>query len=180
MIRLKTVWQFHAAYNSNNLSFTECNLRESGLRLSIYEVKRHRLKYINPEFFPGLRLGEDGMTECTRVVATFLRVANFEDQLHPHRIPDTEKAVRPRGVVREASSLREYNYLVRVKTSITLPKELLSRLDQVDTNRSALLERAALAYLARLEAEQRAQRAIAIINRNPPRLHPPPLDTLEY
>ncbi len=40
--------------------------------------------------------------------------------------------------------------LVRVKTSVTLPKELLSRLDQVDKNRSALLERAAPAYLAHL------------------------------
>lgn len=69
---------------------------------------------------------------------------------------------------------------MRVKTSITLPKELLHRLDQVDTNRSALLERAALAYLARLEAEQRAQRDITIINRNASRLNREALDTLEY
>jgi metal-responsive CopG/Arc/MetJ family transcriptional regulator len=75
---------------------------------------------------------------------------------------------------------REYNYLVRVKTSITLPKELLHRLDQVDTNRSALIERAALAYLARLEADERAKRDMDIINRNARRLNREAMDTLEY
>src|SRR5205823_8728823 len=64
--------------------------------------------------------------------------------------------------MRSCAAIGEYNYLVRIKTSITLPKELLHRLDQVDANRSALLERAALAYLARLEAEQRARRDIDI------------------
>jgi metal-responsive CopG/Arc/MetJ family transcriptional regulator len=48
-----------------------------------------------------------------------------------------------------------YIYLVRVKTSITLPEEVLKRIDRHDKNRSALLERAALAYLARLEREAR-------------------------
>jgi len=47
---------------------------------------------------------------------------------------------------------------VRVKTSITLPKELLSRLDRVDKNRSALLERAALAYLAGLNNLRETER----------------------
>jgi metal-responsive CopG/Arc/MetJ family transcriptional regulator len=75
---------------------------------------------------------------------------------------------------------REYNYLVRVKTSITLPAELLGRLDRVDNNRSALLERAALAYLARLEREQRGQRDLEIIDRNAERLNREALDTLEY
>jgi metal-responsive CopG/Arc/MetJ family transcriptional regulator len=78
------------------------------------------------------------------------------------------------------SVTREYNYLVRVKTSITLPRQLLSRLDRVDKNRSALLERAALAYLAKLEKQERDRRDIEIIDRNAERLNRDTLDTLEY
>jgi metal-responsive CopG/Arc/MetJ family transcriptional regulator len=69
---------------------------------------------------------------------------------------------------------------VRVKTSITLPSELLGQLDRVDKNRSALLERAARAYLARLESDQRDRRDIEIINRNAERLNREAMDTLEY
>ena len=76
--------------------------------------------------------------------------------------------------------IREYTYLVRVKTSITLPKELLSRLDRVDKNRSALLERAAVAYLARLERQARDRRDLEIIDRNAERLNQEALDTIEY
>jgi metal-responsive CopG/Arc/MetJ family transcriptional regulator len=78
------------------------------------------------------------------------------------------------------SVIWRYNYLVRVKTSITLPEELLDRLDSVDKNRSALLERAALAYLARLEAEQRDRRDLRIINRNAERLNREAMDVLDY
>jgi metal-responsive CopG/Arc/MetJ family transcriptional regulator len=73
-----------------------------------------------------------------------------------------------------------YIYLVRVKTSITLPSELLGRLDRIDKNRSALLERAARAYLARLESEERDRRDIEIIDRNADRLNREAADTLEY
>ena len=69
---------------------------------------------------------------------------------------------------------------MRVKTSITLPEALLSRLDRVDKNRSALLERAAEAYLARLEREQRDRRDLEIIDRNATRLNREARDTLEY
>jgi metal-responsive CopG/Arc/MetJ family transcriptional regulator len=69
---------------------------------------------------------------------------------------------------------------VRVKTSITLPSELISQLDRVDKNRSALLERAARAYLARLEIDERDRRDIEIINRNAERLNREAMDTLEY
>ncbi len=69
---------------------------------------------------------------------------------------------------------------MRVKTSITLPKELLVRLDRVDKNRSALLERAALAYLAQLDRDARDKRDIGIINRNAARLNREALDALEY
>jgi metal-responsive CopG/Arc/MetJ family transcriptional regulator len=69
---------------------------------------------------------------------------------------------------------------VRVKTSITLPKELLSRLDSLDKNRSAVLERAALAYLAQFEKTTRDRKDIEIINRNATRLNREAMDTLEY
>ena len=74
----------------------------------------------------------------------------------------------------------EYNHLVRVKTSITLPEELLRRLDRLDRNRSLVLERAALAYLARVEAERRDRRDVAIINQNADRLNHEAQDVLEY
>lgn len=69
---------------------------------------------------------------------------------------------------------------MRVKTSITLPKDLLSRLDRVDKNRSALLERAALAYLAHLERQARDQRDLEILDRHAERLNREAHDTLEY
>lgn len=69
---------------------------------------------------------------------------------------------------------------MRVKTSITLPKELLAQLDRVDKNRSALLERAAVAYLAHLERQARDQRDLEIIDRNADRLNREALDTLAY
>ena len=69
---------------------------------------------------------------------------------------------------------------MRVKISITLPKELLARLDRIDKNRSALLERAALAYLAQLERQARDRRDIDILNRNAERLNREAMDTLEY
>ena len=69
---------------------------------------------------------------------------------------------------------------MRVKTSITLPKELLGRLDRVDKNRSFLLERAALAYLTQLEGQVRDQRDIEIIDRNAERLNREAMETLEY
>ena len=69
---------------------------------------------------------------------------------------------------------------MRVKTSITMPKELLSRIDRVDKNRSALLERAARDYLARLEKEARDRKDIEIIDQNAERLNREALNTLEY
>jgi metal-responsive CopG/Arc/MetJ family transcriptional regulator len=69
---------------------------------------------------------------------------------------------------------------MRVKISITLPLELLGRLDRVYKNRSALLERAALDYLARLESDERDRRDLEIINRNAGRLNREAMDTLDY
>jgi metal-responsive CopG/Arc/MetJ family transcriptional regulator len=67
-----------------------------------------------------------------------------------------------------------------VRTSITLPEDLLRRIDRVDANRSALLERAAVAYVARLERQERDGRDLEIINRNAARLNRAVSDTLEY
>ena len=69
---------------------------------------------------------------------------------------------------------------MRVKTSITLPRELLVRLDRVDSNRSALLERAAMAYLAELERQERDRKDIGIINKNAARLNREARDVLGY
>ena len=69
---------------------------------------------------------------------------------------------------------------MRVKTSITLPADLLSRLDRIDSNRSAVLERAALAYLAALERRARDRRDIQIIDRHAGRLNREAVDALDY
>jgi metal-responsive CopG/Arc/MetJ family transcriptional regulator len=69
---------------------------------------------------------------------------------------------------------------VRVKTSVTLPAELLESIDQVDPNRSAFIERASKAYLARLEKTRRDQRDLAIINANAERLNQEADDVLDY
>jgi metal-responsive CopG/Arc/MetJ family transcriptional regulator len=69
---------------------------------------------------------------------------------------------------------------VRVKTSITLPKSLLIRLDRADKNRSAILERAAVEYLARLERAARDRTDIEIIDRHAEDLNREAADTLEY
>jgi hypothetical protein len=74
----------------------------------------------------------------------------------------------------------EYDCFVRVKTSVTLLEELLVRLDRVDKNRSAVLEKAAVAYLALLDQQERDRRDIAIIDRNAKRLNREALETLEY
>ena len=67
---------------------------------------------------------------------------------------------------------------MRVKTSITLPKALLLRLERVDRNRSALLERAALEYLERQDRNVRDRRDLEIIDRNAQRLNREASDAL--
>lgn len=74
----------------------------------------------------------------------------------------------------------EYNNLVRVKTSITLPGELLERIDREDRNRSAFLERASRVYLANLEKARREARDVQIIDRNAGRLNREAEEVLEY
>ena len=74
----------------------------------------------------------------------------------------------------------EYTYLMRVKTSITLPDDLLTTIDQTESNRSAFIERASRAYLARLEKAKREARDIEIINSRADRLNEEAQDVLEY
>jgi hypothetical protein len=69
---------------------------------------------------------------------------------------------------------------VRVKTSITLPEDLLVRMDRVDKNRSALLERAAVAWLAHLERQMRDRKDMEIIDRHADRLNREAMDVLGY
>ena len=69
---------------------------------------------------------------------------------------------------------------MRVKTSITLPEELLKSIDRADSNRSAFIERASRAYLARLEKARREAKDAEIINRNATRLNQEAMDVLEY
>jgi metal-responsive CopG/Arc/MetJ family transcriptional regulator len=66
---------------------------------------------------------------------------------------------------------------VRVKT---LPEDLLRRLDRVDKNRSARLERAALMYLDQLERQARDKKDTEIIDQNADRLNRGAMDILEY
>ena len=74
----------------------------------------------------------------------------------------------------------EYNCLVRVKTSITLPSELLKNIDRTESNRSAFFERVACAYLTVLNNAKRDARDLAIINSNADRLNAEALDVLDY
>ncbi len=69
---------------------------------------------------------------------------------------------------------------MRVKTSITLPSDLLKSIDRLDSNRSAFIERASRAYLARLERAQREARDAEIINANAERLNHEAMDVLDY
>lgn len=69
---------------------------------------------------------------------------------------------------------------MRVKTSITLPRDLLDSIDREDRNRSAFIERASRAYLAHLAKAEREALDVRIINRNADRLNSEAQDVLEY
>jgi len=74
----------------------------------------------------------------------------------------------------------EYNYLVRIKTSITLTEDVLRSIDRVDANRSAFIERACRAWLARLEKAKREAADARIISSHAARLNREAMDVLEY
>jgi hypothetical protein len=75
---------------------------------------------------------------------------------------------------------QEYRGSLRVKTSVTLPSDLLAKIDRVDTNRSAFVERAARAYLSALERCRRDERDPQILNANATRLNAEAADVLDY
>lgn len=69
---------------------------------------------------------------------------------------------------------------MRVKTSITLPDDLLDEIDRADSNRSSFLERAARRYLAQIEKDRREAQDSAILEAHAERLNKEALDVLEY
>ena len=69
---------------------------------------------------------------------------------------------------------------MRVKTSITLPDNLLAAIDRTDPNRSAFLERAARQYLSTIEKQRRDAHDAKILNTRFARLNKEALDVLEY
>lgn len=69
---------------------------------------------------------------------------------------------------------------MRVKTSVTLPQELLVEIDKVDENRSGFLERAARQYLAKMERVRREEKDAEIYEREHEFLNAEALDCLGY
>lgn len=59
----------------------------------------------------------------------------------------------------------EYDYGMRVKTSVTLPSALLKEIDRLDDNRSAFLERAAVAYIGKRRKSELDAQDAAILDR---------------
>ena len=74
----------------------------------------------------------------------------------------------------------EYNHLVKVKTSITLPEDLLQAIDRTDPNRSSFIEKAARQYLAALAKSRREAQDAEILNARAESLNWEALDVLEY
>jgi metal-responsive CopG/Arc/MetJ family transcriptional regulator len=69
---------------------------------------------------------------------------------------------------------------MRVKTSISVPEELLREIDRIDFNRSRFFERAARTYLAEIKKRRRDTRDAAILEAQSSRLSKEALDVLEY
>jgi metal-responsive CopG/Arc/MetJ family transcriptional regulator len=69
---------------------------------------------------------------------------------------------------------------MRVKTSVTLPDDLLKQIDGAGSNRSSFLERAARRFLAEIEKGRREARDAAILNAHAERLNKEAMDVLEY
>jgi metal-responsive CopG/Arc/MetJ family transcriptional regulator len=69
---------------------------------------------------------------------------------------------------------------MRVKTSVTLPEDVLAAIDKVDENRSGFLEREARQYLARLDRAQREKSDAEIYEREMDYLNAEALDALEF
>ncbi len=76
-----------------------------------------------------------------------------------------------------------YVWSMKVKTSITLPADLLTAIDsQAESfkNRSDFIEAAVRAFLAQQQREAREARDLAIINERADRLNEEAAEVLEY
>ena len=69
---------------------------------------------------------------------------------------------------------------MKVKTSITLPEDLIKAIDRVDSNRSNFLEKAAREYRAAAAKARRNAQDGAILNEQWESLNREALDVLEY
>ncbi len=72
---------------------------------------------------------------------------------------------------------------MKVRTSITLPKELLTKLDAFTGDkqkRSTVVERALRDFLRKETVAERDKRELEIINANADKLNEEALDVLEY
>ncbi len=69
---------------------------------------------------------------------------------------------------------------MKVKTSITLPEDLLQAIDQTDPNRSSFIERAAREYLAALAKSRREAKDAQILNARAESLNRQAADVLDY
>jgi metal-responsive CopG/Arc/MetJ family transcriptional regulator len=69
---------------------------------------------------------------------------------------------------------------MKVKTSISLPADLLASIDRADCHRSALLDQASRAYLAGMGNARRDARDVRIINANAKRLNREAQDVIDY
>jgi metal-responsive CopG/Arc/MetJ family transcriptional regulator len=69
---------------------------------------------------------------------------------------------------------------VRVKTSVTLPDDLLGRIDREEPNRSAFFEKAARKYLHDVDKARRERGDAAILEKSADRLNKEAADVLEY
>jgi metal-responsive CopG/Arc/MetJ family transcriptional regulator len=69
---------------------------------------------------------------------------------------------------------------MRVKTSVTLPEEIVQALDAAGANRSRLVEEAVREYLARRERLRRDARELEVLNRHADRLNREMEDVLAY
>jgi len=61
-------------------------LDQLGMYGRILKMSGYRFENITPKLIPAFGIREDAVPECARVIAAFLRIADFEDQFHENRI----------------------------------------------------------------------------------------------
>ena len=77
----------------------------------------------------------------------------------------------------------EYNYGMKVKTSITLSEDLLDAIEKRSgqfKNRSDFIEAALRAYIAQIVRDEQNAKDLAILNRQADRLNQEAADVLAY